>query len=273
VEGPRERRARSFEHALELLFEDSWQEPLRRHRSNLAFRGTGDASSQLGSSLSRLGGRYPSLEYHLLRNFRKYSHELHSELADSDWKWVTLGQHHGLPTRLLDWTYSPLVALHFATSELDRMDVDGMVWCVDYVRAHRELPQALRAVLQAAGANVLTVQMLESVSPDLRAFDALAREQLFLAFFEPPSLDARLVNQYALFSALPDAKAPLDAWLAGHPGLHRRVTIPREVKWEIRDKLDQANITERVLFPGLDGLARWLARHYAPRGEPPGEEP
>src|SRR5512140_1932297 len=161
-------RARSFEHALELLFRDAWQEPLRRHRSNLAFRGLPDAGWELRSSLSRLGGQYEQLEYHLLRNFRKYAGvEAPSEIADSEWKWVTVGQHHGLPTRLLDWTYSPLVALHFATADLASAGADGVVWCVDYVCAHEELPQVLREVLRAAGAHVLTVQMLESVSRDL----------------------------------------------------------------------------------------------------------
>jgi hypothetical protein len=45
----------------------------------------------------------------------------------------------------------------------------------------------------------------------------------------------------------------------------RQIVVPAELKWEVRDKLDQANINERTLFPGLDGLSRWLERYYLPR--------
>ena len=86
-----------------------------------------------------------------------------------------------------------------------------------------------------------------------------------VAFLEPPSLDERIINQAALFSLMSNAAATLDEWLARQPNLHRTIVLPAKLKWEVRDKLDQANITERVLFPGLDGLSAWLRRYYAER--------
>jgi len=78
-------------------------------------------------------------------------------------------------------------------------------------------------------------------------------------------MDDRIVNQFAFFSVMSDPEAVLDDWLVQHLQIARKIIIPARLKWEIRDKLDQANITERVLFPGLDGLSRWLRRHYSPR--------
>lgn len=78
-------------------------------------------------------------------------------------------------------------------------------------------------------------------------------------------MDQRIVNQYALFSLMANPKALLNVWLDEHPDLWRKIILPSNLKWEVRDKLDQANITERVLFPGLDGLSLWQKRYYTPR--------
>jgi hypothetical protein len=213
--------------------------------------------------LTRLGGDYPALEGHLLRNFRKYAFR-DAVAHDSIWNWLALAQHHGLPTRLLDWTFSPFVALHFATHDPDQFGADGMVWCVDFVRSRRYLPAALQAQLREEGSNVFTVDMLDQTAGTLDDFDQLDKEP-FVVFLEPPSLDDRIVNQFALFALMSSPTARLDEWLKQRPELCRRLIIPAELKWEVRDKLDQANITERVLFPGLDGLSRWLKRQYTPR--------
>ena len=251
---------------LDALYEGSWSDELQRFRSPFAFRGHGRTDRTLASSLVRLaapGADPRRLELAVLRNFRKYAHG-EATGADSIWDWLALGQHRGLPTRLLDWTYSPLVALHFVTEAVADYDRDGMVCCVNFVEANKRLPRRLRRILEQEGSDTFTVEMLGAFS-SLREFDALAREP-FVVFLEPPAVDRRILNQLALFSLMSSPAATLDDWLADHPQLCRRVVIPARLKWEIRDKLDQANVNERVLFPGLDGLSRWLTRYYMPTG-------
>jgi hypothetical protein len=248
------------------LYEGSWNADLQRFRSPFAFRGLSRVNHALSSSLVRLAsdaGDPGRIEIALLRNFRKYAH---GEVphADSIWNWLALGQHRGLPTRLLDWTYSPLVALHFATDSPADFDKDGAVWCVNFVEANKQLPRRLRRIMEQEASDTLTVEMLGAFRT-LREFDALSRDP-FVVFMEPPAVDRRILNQHALFSLMSSPSARLDDWLRGHPSLCRQVVVPSALKWEIRDKLDQANINERVLFPGLDGLSRWLARYYLPAG-------
>ncbi len=256
-------RVRSWNELQRELYEDSWNPALGRFRSRYAFRGLSDASYQLETTLMRLKGEYAGLERHLLRNFKKYAHRSVVS-GNSLWHWLSVAQHFGLPTRLLDWTYSPFFAMHFATANVEKFDLDGVIWAVNYVKIHQLLPVRLQDQLEREGANVFTVEMLSESLKSLEDLHSLAEEP-FVIFFEPPSIDDRIVNQFAFFSVTPDPRLNLDAWLETHPGRWRRIVIPAELKWEIRDKLDQANITERVLFPGLDGLSRWLKRHYSPR--------
>lgn len=261
-------QAQSWNDIVDALFAGSWNEDLRRFRSPFAFRGLARMDHTLSSSLVRLAaGRADirRLELALLRNFRKYA-ACEAIRTDSIWDWLALGQHRGLPTRLLDWTYSPLVALHFATEDPADFGEDGIVWSVNFVEANKRLPRRLKAILEAECSDTFTVEMLGGFE-SLPEFDALSRDP-FVVFVEPPAIDRRILNQFALFSLMSSPGAVLDDWLLSHPELCRRVIVPASLKWEIRDKLDQANVNERVLFPGLDGLSRWLARYYMPTGGP-----
>jgi hypothetical protein len=257
--------ATSWEDLQRLLFRDTWDSRIGRFRSPFVYRGGRSHLYQLDTSLQRLGGEYHQLENHLLRNFRKYARGSSTSVqARSTWDWLALAQHHGLPTRLLDWTYSPYVALHFATDDLEAYCEDGIIWALNYVKAAEHLPVKLRDALRQEGSNVFTSDLLEPVSSSLRALEDLQTEP-FVLFLEPASIDDRIVHQYALFSLMSTAQSVLHDWLADRPELYFRIIIPARLKWEVRDKLDQANITERVLLPGLSGLSRWLHRHYSPR--------
>ncbi len=259
-------RVSSWTQLIEELYRDSWDPQIERFRSPFVYRGMSNACANLTTSLMRLGEGHDNLaalEGHLLRNFMKYAHS-ESPGAKSVWHWMALAQHHGLQTRLLDWSFSPFVGMHFATEDPARFDGDAAIWCVNLNQTNKLLPEVLRRAAHDEGSNVFTVEMLSDVAPSLEAFEELGRNE-FVLFMEPPSLDARIVNQYALFSLLSSPTAQLDDWLLRHPGTARRVIIPASMRWEVRDKLDQANINERMLFPGLDGLSRWLSRYYRPK--------
>jgi len=258
-------RVSTWSELYEALFDDTFNPRTSRYKSRYAFRGISSANYDMKTSLMRLGGEYAKVEPHLLRNFKKYAYEQISA-RDSEWYWLSVAQHYGLPTRLLDWTYSPQVALHFATCNLEKFAFDGAVWKVNYKKAHDYLPEKIKVPARESVTWILTTELLDAAVKGLGDLDTLGKNGDFIVFFEPPSINSRLFNQFAYFSMASRPDLLLDDWLKPRPELWTKIVFPWQLKWEIRDKLDQSNISERVLFPGLDGIASWLKRYYTPTG-------
>lgn len=246
------------------------------HRRDVGvYRGAGDAGRPLLTSLDRLGGIDPphtkaGLESHILRNFVRYSRPYLGSPVPNEWEVLVAAQHHGLPTRLLDWTYSPLVAAHFATlsgSEEGSRDADRAVWRLDWQRVHEAfgfpplslVPQDVSRALDRADST-----RGEGVSP-WRLFEPDAARPPFACLIEPPSLDQRIVAQSSVFTLCSDTSRPFDRFLEeqGLGDALTRLVIPAADLSRVRDQLDLVGIDERRLFPDLDGVAAQMCRYYS----------
>lgn len=233
-------------------------------RDTGVYRGGSDASRPLLTSLDRLGGTSPphskvELEAHLLRNFIRYSRPHLRNASQNEWELLVAAQHHGLPTRLLDWSYSPLVAAHFAT--IQPASTDRVIWRLDWQAVHRrfEIPEL-----------AVTVDALGRL---LGEGDEYTPWQLFrqgstkplACMLEPPSLHERIAAQQGTFTLCSDTRRSFDEFLAAH-GLESALTrfvIPGDAAGSVRDQLDIVGMDERRIFPDLDGVAAFMSRYYS----------
>ncbi len=258
-------RVSTLEELMPLLSEQEYRPDLGRNRSPFVYRGMTNADFRMVTSLRRNCRELQrNLEPAILKNFAKYAVIEDPSVAHSVWRQMILGQHHGLPTRLLDWTQSALVALHFAVSEEDlaRMeDHDCMVWRVDIAELHALLPERYQQVMRDYQAEVFSVDMLGSAAQSLALYDRDMGDRSMVVL-EPPSLSARIVNQYSFFSVIPMEMENVEDFLDRFTGHTVKYVIDRKLRWRVRDMLDQLNMSERIVYPGLDGLSRWIARHY-----------
>jgi hypothetical protein len=253
----------SWSDLMEVIAEDtSYLHGSGRHRNEKVYRGMWDASWELVSSLQRLNKNYVDVEKHLLRNFQKYAPQ-NSVVFNTFWNWLTLAQHHGLPTRLLDWSYSPFIALHFALENHLYFNAhgDAAIWSLNLRKLEEAFPPAIKERFIRDGASSFTYEALDDLWKTLDQLHTDAEDD-FLIFFEPPSFNDRIINQYALLSTTRNPRTITSGWLRERPHLYQKIIIPQRLKWEFRDRLDQLNITERILYPGLDGLCKWLRRWY-----------
>ena len=258
---------RSLGDLIDRLTPDKPDKATGRRRDTGVYRGSADATWPLLTSLDRLGGSDPphtkgELEAHILRNFRRYSRPFLEAPLASDWELLVTAQHHGVPTRFLDWTYSPLVAAHFATRKAAPAGRDRAIWRLEWQQVHRrfELPELsllledLERHLGRGGA--FTPWALFERKPDATPFACM---------IEPPTLTARIGTQSAVFTLCSDRTRSFDRFLDEHGlgGALTRFVIPADEAQRFRDQLDLAGMDERRLFPDLDAVAEDLRRYYS----------
>jgi len=194
-----------------------------RRRDTGVYRGSSNQANPLRTSLDRLGGVNPAhskseLEEHILRNFIRYSRPYLGTDPVNDWEQLVSAQHHGVPTRLLDWTYSPLVGAFFATRTYDQsVERDRAVWRLDWKSLHE------RFDLPGLSLLIQDVQELFGKEEQFTPWALMRRGAIrdFACLLEPPSLDQRIVVQ-AVICAFEFNDLVASSCGAGEPdGVHR----------------------------------------------------
>lgn len=250
--------------SIAMLLDFTIKNPMGKHAiMNFTYRGQSKVDYKLSSCLRRsFYSEYEHNEKRLLINFQKYGQNIEPRLCDSIWHNMIIAQHHGIPTRLLDFSVSPLVALHFALTDINSND-DAALWAISHVKLHNMLPIKYKESLKQNMGRSFTVEMLEELGISIPEYNRDMGD-FSLLFLEPPSIDARIVNQFSHFALIPDMLDPLDDFLMQltMPQVAYKFIIPSKNKRVFRQQLDTMNITERTLFPGLDGIASYLSRRY-----------
>ena len=138
---------------------------------------------------------------------------------------------------------------------------------IDADELNAKLPDKYRRALLNERAHMFTVEMLQRCTGSLAEYD-LDMQDRAVVLMEPPSIDQRIINQYANFAIIPrgiekaDGSYSIEDYLNDHTVNTIRYVIDKSLIWRIRDMLDQMNINERTTYLGLDGLSQWIKRHY-----------
>jgi hypothetical protein len=213
-------------------------------------------------------------ERRLIDSFKKYSHGL-IENMESDWNLLLIAQHHHLPTRLLDWTLSPLVALFFASEEIapqkgssckncsKNIEPDGVIWCVSRNQTNKKLTGLLKTILKKNGTAQFDINMLNKYFNPIDKLENPKIDKKSIIWFEPPAADQRIINQFAYFSIMPSVNSKITTVLSDYGTMYWKVEVPAKMKKKIREKLYLYNISDRTMYPGLDGIARWQHQYYS----------
>jgi len=264
---PREKTIRSLPAYLSLIEESQSSTP-----QSLWFRGCGLSSHRLLPTLyrhetARNAVELSDLERRLMTRFRQRSIPYHSKNLVDDWETLFLMQHYGIPTRLLDWTENPFIALHFALMGAVRADTptgrrsfkeSASVWMLDPIKWNRH---ALSHISFAGGV----------LSPDEGPVKGYSPTPGFAGMHTQPIAiygshnSSRIVAQQGVFTIFGRVTRPMEESYAveNYPvDCLTKITIPKPLINRLRKSLLNHGITESVVFPDLEGLAREIKRVF-----------
>jgi len=242
-------------------------------RSGWLFRGERSTDWTLRTTLERCCDRLAvrptlrrTIENRIIREFRRAYHQFARHIPDRQAivEWLSIMQHHGAPTRLLDFTYSVYVAAYFA---LEEAEDDCVVWAVDG-------PWVLQrsAALLRSGGKTGTSKMLKPfIDDDEQVIQPLFMKMPYIATVWPINgfrLNERLRVQQGAFLIPGDISRPfmenVSALANGKDANTMvRLLIPDALRKEALRRLWSMNISRAALFPGLDGFARSLGVNHS----------
>lgn len=210
------------------------------------YRGQSKKEWSLVPSLAR-DPSYPEAEIALMKRFKQNAVPHLTIQPREEWEWLFLMQHHRVPTRLLDWSESPLAALYFAVEE--EPEVDGSLWCLDPValNAHAGINFRFGLEIPAFGND----ELMDNYLPSRIAAETTSKLSPVAAI--GPRNSPRIAAQLGVFTITHRSHTPIEnvedrehVW---------RLIIPAKAKKRIREELALLRFTQLTLFPELDSVA------------------